>query len=155
MSVAYLVASGCGNVPRIPTLDQIRDVPDSDQLTILPAQQIEPRSGVIGSFVTVYGKGEVFPRGFVSAVFSGGARTDFELDEPTQRLSIRVPVGANSGPFGFTISGRSRTLENFLPTAEVFRSFQVEFPGFTVLPDPIDPNPLDPVVPEISPPASS
>ena len=29
----YLVAAGCGNLPSVPTIDEIRNVPDSSQST--------------------------------------------------------------------------------------------------------------------------
>jgi len=105
--------------------------------------------------VTVFGRGIIFPAGYVSAVFSGNARTDFELDEPTQRLVIRVPAGAVSGAFGFTIAGRTRFTENSHPTEDGYVSYRVEFPGFTVLGDPVAPGSTILQAPEISPPASS
>lgn len=123
-------------MPRIPDIEELRDVPRSDQLVEIPVNQIEPARGVVGTVITVHGRGILFPAGVVTVLFTGGGQTIFEQDEPTQQLRIRVPLGAKSGPFGFSIAGRTRYITNPLPTTDLMDSFRVPFPGFTVLPDP-------------------
>jgi hypothetical protein len=130
---AFLVAAGCGNMPAIPTIDEIRVVPDTSQSTLLLNDQFSPRQGPVGTVITVYGRGKVFPAGIVNARFSGTGSVEFDLPEPTSELKIRVPQGTASGPFGFTISGRRAiALENALPSSNVFEAWRIEAPGFIV-----------------------
>lgn len=130
---AYLIAAGCGNMPAIPTIDEIRTVPDSSQSSLLTQEQFTPKEGPVGTLLTVFGRGTVFPSGIVNVTFSGTGRVEFDLPEPTSELKVRVPFGTVSGPFGFTISGRrSIALENALPTSNLFQAWRVEAPGFRV-----------------------
>lgn len=135
-AVTYLVSAGCGSMPRIPDIEEVRDVPRSDQLVDIPVEQIAPKFGPVGTIITVSGKGVLFPSGIVTVLFTGGGQSIFELDEPTQKLHIRVPFGAKSGPFGFSIAGRTRFITNPLPTTDLMDAYRVPFPGFAVTPDP-------------------
>jgi hypothetical protein len=132
---AFLVAAGCGSMPSIPTIDEIRTVPDSSQSKLLLQDQFEPQSGPIGTLITVHGRGTVFPAGIVNVRFSGTGDLEFDLPEATADLKFRVPPGTASGPFGFVISGRrvnSGQLEHGLPTSNVFEAWRIEAPGFRV-----------------------
>lgn len=130
---AYLVASGCGNLPSVPTIDELRTVPDSSQSKLLTQEQFSPKSGPVGTLLTIYGRGTVFPAGIVNITFSGTGRVEFDQSAPTSELKVRVPAGSTSGPFGFTISGRHAiALDNALPSSNVFEAWRVEAPGFLV-----------------------
>jgi len=126
--------SGCGELPNIPTIDDVQVVPDSSQATILPQEQFSPKEGPVGTLVTIYGRGTVFPAGIVHFSFSGTGSVEFDLAEATSELQVKIPYGTASGPFGFTISGRtSIAIENSLPTSNVFKAWRFEAPGFSVV----------------------
>lgn len=130
---AFLVAAGCGNMPSIPTIDELRTVPDTSQSTLLLNDQFAPRQGPIGTVLTIFGRGKVFPAGLVHVRFSGTGSVEFDQPEPTSELRVRVPQGTASGPFGFTIAGRRTiALENALPSSNVFEAWRIEAPGFIV-----------------------
>ena len=131
--VGYLITSGCGSLPDIPTIDQIRTVPDSSQATVLAPEQFSPKSGPIGTILIINGRGTVFPAGIVNFRFSGTASKEFDLPEATSVIKLFVPQGTVSGPFGFTISGRRDiALENALPTSNIFQAWRFDAPGFIV-----------------------
>jgi hypothetical protein len=132
--VAGAVAfAGCGNLTSVPTIDQVRTVPDGSQVKVLSQTQFEPKEGPIGSVLTVHGRGVVFPGGIARFQFSGTGAVEFDVPEATQTIRLRIPFGTISGPFGFTIAGRrSNTLENSLPSSNVFEAWRFEAPGFRV-----------------------
>lgn len=131
--IVFLIASGCGNSPEIPTIDEIRTVPDTSQSTVLLQSQFTPQQGPIGTLLTIHGRGTVFPAGIVNARFSGTGSVEFDLPEPTSELKVRVPQGSVSGPFGFTIAGRRAIiLDNALPSSNIFQAWRFEAPGFIV-----------------------
>lgn len=129
----FLIAAGCGNMPAVPTIDEIRTVPDTSQSTVLLQTQFSPKQGPIGTILTVYGRGTVFPAGVVNVKFSGTGSIEFDLPEATSELRVRVPQGSVSGPFGFTISGRRAIiLDNALPSSNIFQAWRFEAPGFII-----------------------
>ena len=129
----YLIAAGCGSMPSIPTIDEIRTVPDSSQSHVLAQEQFSPKEGPVGTLLTVNGRGTVFPAGIVNMTFSGTGRVEFDLPAASEVIQVRVPFGSIAGPFGFTISGRRAiALDNALPSSNVFEAWRFEAPGFRV-----------------------
>lgn len=129
----YLVASGCGNLPAIPTIDEVRTVPDNSQSHVLAQTQFSPQEGPVGTLITIFGRGDTFPAGIVNMTFSGTGRVEFDLPAESSEIKVRVPFGTISGPFGFTISGRRAiALDNALPSSNVFEAWRFEAPGFRV-----------------------
>ena len=139
----YVVASGCGNDPPVPTIDQIRVVPNNSQVTTLDQTQFSPKAGPVGTVITIQGRGVLFPAGIVNFSFSGTGGVQFDNPDPTEQLAVTVPFGSVSGPFGFTISPRSaQILDNSLPSSNVFQAWRFEAPGFLVVPPPITGTPF-------------
>jgi hypothetical protein len=139
----YAVASGCGNDPSVPTIDQIRKVPDSSQSVILVQDQFSPKEGPLGTLVTIFGRGVEFPAGIVRVQMSGSGAVQFDNPDPTQELKFRIPFGSISGPFGFTISARNPLiLDNALPSSSVFQAWRFEAPGFRVIDPPLTGTPF-------------
>src|ERR1051325_378504 len=134
--VVFFVMAGCGSLPTVPTIDQIRAVPDMSQSTLLGQNQFEPLQGPIGTILTVHGHGVVFPAGYVHFQFSGTGAVDFNQEQPTADLKVQVPFGAASGPFGFSIAARAfQELNNSLPSSNVFQAWRIGEPGFRVTQD--------------------
>ena len=132
--IAFVIFAGCGDLPSIPTIDQIRTVPDASQVTILEQSQFSPQQGPIGQIITINGRGKTFPAGIVAFSFSGTGGTQFDLPEESATIKVKVPINTISGPFGFTISGRDPLhLENSLPSSNLFKAYRFDAPGFTVV----------------------
>ena len=118
----------------MPTIDQVKIVPDSSQVTVLAQTQFTPKSGPIGTTITINGNGTVFPAGIVAFAFSGTGGVQFDQPNPTSQMQVAVPFGTVSGPFGFTISPRSTTiLDNSLPSSNLFQAWRFGAPGFQVV----------------------
>jgi hypothetical protein len=130
---AFFAFAGCDPVPSIPTIDQLQFVPDSSQAVVLPQEQFRPESGPVGTIITVYGQNTIFPAGLVHVQFTGNGAVDFELPVATSELKIQVPLGAQSGPFGFSIAARStQVINNALPSSDLFQAWRFAAPGFLV-----------------------
>jgi hypothetical protein len=140
---AFFAFAGCGAVPSIPSIDEVQNVPDSSQAIILDQDRFQPPSGPIGTILTIQGQGTIFPAGLVHVQFTGNAALDFDQPVATSQLRFRVPLGAQSGPFGFYIAARSsQVINNALPSSDLFQAWRFAAPGFLVE----DPNTTPPDV---------
>ncbi|MBI4871979.1 MAG: IPT/TIG domain-containing protein [Candidatus Riflebacteria bacterium] len=133
---------GCANNTDalLPAVDPLANVADNRQTSQLPANSVTPASGTVGTVITVHGQGFKFPAGYAKFTFHGNGTTEIEVPSATTQLKVRVPPGAESGSFGFTISGRSssRDTSGRIPSdTNLFVAYTVVEPGFTVTPAPV------------------
>ncbi len=136
---------GCGANPEdlLPNVDPLASLPDNRQSDLLPADVVFPVSGPVGTEIKVHGQGRVFPRGFAKFVFQGNATAEVELLDITSEIRVRIPHGTESGPFGFTIAGRSSgrdDLSLITSDSNLFAAYTISAPGFRVTEPPVDRN---------------
>ncbi|MBI3890139.1 MAG: hypothetical protein HY303_01265 [Candidatus Wallbacteria bacterium] len=141
------VIGGCASDTSslLPTVDPLANLPDNRQTKLLASNSVSPASGPIGTVITVQGAGEVFPKGYARFVFQGNGTAEVAVTEATGVIRVRVPPGAQSGSFGFTIAGRStsRDTSPLHPSDSTqFVAYTVDTPGFIVTPavTVVDPN---------------
>ncbi|MBI4870965.1 MAG: hypothetical protein HY814_05305 [Candidatus Riflebacteria bacterium] len=140
--VALGFIGGCGTTAEslLPAVDPLAGIPDNNQTQVLPSNSVTPVSGTVGTTITVRGQGRTFPAGYARFTFTGSASVEVEVPSATGEIRVKVPAGAQSGPFGFTIAGRSsgRDTSARIPSdSSLFRAYTVETPGFTVVPAPV------------------
>ena len=83
--------------------------------------------------INTNGQGALEGRGrFARFTFSGNGAVEVVLERASNTITVAVPPGSISGPFGFTIAGRSENYKYAFPTADAFEAFSVDFPGFRV-----------------------
>lgn len=104
----------------------------SGEVELLAQDQFYPSSVEIGEEITIQGKGIVFPAGFVRFSFSGQGSVEIINENASSSLTVAVPAGTISGPFGFTIAGRSDRYQWSFPTSDLFHAYTVDFPGLTI-----------------------
>ncbi len=104
----------------------------ADTTVTLPPTALEPRYCKRGDEITVHGGGIVFPAGRYHVVFTGGASTDFELQSPVSDLKLRIPMEADSGPFGFSVALEPPADASRHDGAARVAWYRVEYPGISL-----------------------
>lgn len=133
LTAALLAVHGCGSGDELlPAIDPLSLLPDNSQTTVLPSGVVFPDAGPVGTEITVHGQGRVFPAGFVKFTFQGTAVAETVLEQPSNAVKVRVPEGAVSGPFGFTIAARPTFNPSIQTASTGFEAYTVPDPGFTV-----------------------
>ena len=103
-------------------------------LEMLEADRVYPAEQEIGKEFTVFGQGMEFPSGFYKVTFSGGVSYEFFQAKATGNLTLELPVGARSGPFGFTVGSRPSSGPVVgAPSTDGFASYSVKDPGIRVI----------------------
>lgn len=134
VGLLVMVLQGCNDL-MLPAGTLGATEPDTVAATVqLEADQIYPTQGPVGTEVAVFGRGRVFPTGFYRVVFTGGAQVEFFQAAATGTLTVDVPVGARSGPFGFIVgsSPSSSGVSYAPPSPDGYASYSVRDPGFRV-----------------------
>ncbi len=131
--VLVLAIHGCDNIAlpagSIGEADEIIE----KQNFIFESDRVYPTEQEVGKEFTVFGQGHTFPTGFYRVTFTGGSTYTFFQASATANLTIEVPVGARSGPFGFIVGAEpSSGHEISQPTPDGFYTYSIKDPGIRI-----------------------
>jgi len=107
---------------------------DEPALHVLEPSQVHPTSAQEGDDVTVFGGHLLFPTGYYRVTFTGGTTVEFFQATATSALTIEIPSGATSGPFGFIVGSRTGngvTVGGASPDG--FATYTVREPGIRIV----------------------
>ena len=128
-----LAIHGCDNIALPAGSIGEPEVIEQQQSFVLEADQVYPREQKIGHEITVFGRNHTFPTGFYRVTFTGGTTYEFFQASATSNLTIEIPVGARSGPFGFIVGAEPNSgHEMSQVTTDGFYTYSIKDPGIRI-----------------------
>lgn len=128
-----VVLNGCNDANFPVAVVNEPDITSETYLVSLESSAIYPSLAAAGEDIVVRRGAGVFPSGFYRVTFSGGAMSEFFWSSSSSEVTITVPYGAISGPFGFTVGAAPSNGGYYSGAiANEFKAYTVKAPGLIV-----------------------